>query len=134
MKPSCKSISLAYIKLIIKIHSSLWTDWCMDRIVLIVVSKLLCVTLFLLCVWVYMCVCEYACLLTFEEKEGKVRKRMEVWQVSLKVIEVSSMAQYTLLMLSACSHTTSCQTHVKYIFTWLIFQECILNCMKPQER
>jgi len=44
------------------------------------------------------------------------------------------MAQYTLLMLSARSHTTSCRTHVNYIFTWLISQKYILKCMKPQER
>ena len=59
---------------------------------------------------------------------------MEVWQISIKVKKVPCMAQSILLMLSACSHTTSCRTHVNYIFTWLIFQECILNCTKPQER
>jgi len=43
------------------------------------------------------------------------------------------MAQYALLMLSAYSHLTSCQTHVNYIFTWQRFQECILKCTKSQE-
>jgi len=63
---------------------------------------------------------EYAHLFTTEAKRRETAETlMEVWQIPLKVTKVSCMAQYTLLMLSACSHTTSCRTHVNYIFTWL---------------